>query len=119
MKINHLFDSGNIEVFKIESFDNIQLCIRSDENCEFSQWFHYRVSGANNQPLVMKLINAGSTSYAKGWHDYQALASYRSTRPIYELSRVHRASISGAALVSAVLVHSALVRVIMLGAALA
>lgn len=40
------------------------------------QWFHFRVTGARDTALCMRLRNAGKASYPKGWEGYQACASY-------------------------------------------
>lgn len=76
MKISQNFDSGNIECLSIEDNGKIQLAIRKDSNAEYSQWFHYRLTGAKDQQVTMNLVNAHECSYVEGWHDYQAVASY-------------------------------------------
>lgn len=76
MKITQNFDSGNIEVLSIEDSQNIRLAIRKDSNAEYSQWFHYRLTGAKNKPITMCITNAHECSYLEGWDDYQAVASY-------------------------------------------
>ncbi|MCA9719044.1 MAG: hypothetical protein KC468_30530 [Myxococcales bacterium] len=76
MHISTRFDSGNIEVIKATSPDDVQLKIRVDHGSEFLQWFHFRVVGARAQPLTLKLVNAAQASYPKGWENYRAVASY-------------------------------------------
>ncbi len=76
MKISSNFDSGNIEVINAEDAGNIQLMIRKDSNSDFLQWFHFRLQGQKNKSCVMNILNAGETSYADGWEDYRACASY-------------------------------------------
>ncbi|MBC7475427.1 MAG: carboxypeptidase family protein [Candidatus Sericytochromatia bacterium] len=76
MKISSKFDSGNIEVVDITDSNNIQLKIRKDSNAEFLQWFHFRLQGEKNKEYKLKIINAGESSYADGWKDYKACASY-------------------------------------------
>ncbi|WP_137939220.1 M14-type cytosolic carboxypeptidase [Chitinivorax sp. B] len=76
MKISTHFDAGSIEVINTERADDIQLKIRQDSHSDFLQWFYFRLQGAANQPCSMRILNAGETSYAKGWEDYRAVASY-------------------------------------------
>ncbi|MBY4678615.1 M14 family metallopeptidase [Marinobacterium arenosum] len=76
INISSGFDAGNIEVISQAEADDIQLRIRKDRNSDFFQWFHYRVQGAADQPLRMRLTNAGEAAYVDGWPDYRAVASY-------------------------------------------
>ena len=43
MHINAAFDSGNIDVIKAESPDDIRLAIRKDHQSDFYQWFHFKL----------------------------------------------------------------------------
>lgn len=75
------FDSGNIDVVDISNPQNIRLRIHPDpytekEEREHFQWFYFRVAGAKNKALKMKMVNAGKSSYPEGWNGYQARASY-------------------------------------------
>ncbi|MFC6669458.1 M14 family metallopeptidase [Marinobacterium aestuariivivens] len=74
--ISAQFDSGNIEVVDAGKPDDIQLRIRQDSGSEFYQWFHFRVQGARDQALRLRLLNAAGASYPDGWDDYRAVASY-------------------------------------------
>lgn len=76
MKITSNFDSGNIKVIKADSPDNIQLAIRKDNQSDFYQWFHFRLSTPHAEPHKIMLMNAGGAAYPDGWKDYQAVASY-------------------------------------------
>jgi len=76
LKISAGFDAGNIVVLDAQQADDIQLAIRKDNNSEFFQWFHYRVQGAADQALRMRLTNADTAAYVDGWPDYRAVASY-------------------------------------------
>jgi murein tripeptide amidase MpaA len=78
--MNHLhissnFDSGAIEVVKLEEPDDIQLHIRRDNASAFAQWFHFCLHGAADTPVKLKFLNAGQCAYPEGWKDYQVLAS--------------------------------------------
>ncbi|WP_339938445.1 M14 family metallopeptidase [Undibacterium luofuense] len=76
IKISQNFDAGAIEVVKAEQAGDIQLNLRKDSNADFCQWFHFRLQGARDQEVVMQFLNAGEATYAKGWEDYRAVASY-------------------------------------------
>lgn len=74
-QITNDFDGGNITVLEASAPDNIRLEIRRDNQSDFYQWFCFRLSGAQGQPLVMRIENAGGAAYAEGWEGYRALAS--------------------------------------------
>lgn len=69
------FESGNIVVRSCTDPNRIELAIRHDVGDEHLQWFYFRVSGARGQDLRMRLVNAGSSSYPRGWEGYRACAS--------------------------------------------
>ncbi len=76
MKISTAFDSGSVEIVSLERADNIQLKIRKDSQSDFLQWFHFRLQGAAGENCRIRFLNAGETSYVKGWEGYRAVASY-------------------------------------------
>ena len=77
MEISSNFDSGNIEVVRINTKTNqIDLRIRKDTNSDFLQWFHFRLTGALKKLCRLNIINAGKTAYPKGWEGYHVCASY-------------------------------------------
>lgn len=80
MKISSHFDSGSIEVVAIADDGNIDLKLRLDEvsdpSVEIRQWFHFRLQGARDQRVNLRIVNAGDATYAQGWKDYRACASY-------------------------------------------
>jgi murein tripeptide amidase MpaA len=78
IKISQHFDSGAIEVLRADSAATIELNLRKDSHADIHQWFHFRVQGARGQQLTMRFLNAGQATYAKGYEDYQAVASYDS-----------------------------------------
>lgn len=69
------FDSGNIVVRSCADPSNIELLIRHDVGDEHLQWFFFRVSGARDQDLRLRLLNAGVSSYPRGFEGYRACAS--------------------------------------------
>lgn len=75
MKISSAFDGGRIEVVKAESFDDIQVNIKHDDNSDFRQWFYFRIQGVKDQNCVVKFLNASDCFVAKGWEDYDVCAS--------------------------------------------
>ncbi len=76
LHISSQFDSGNIIVLNKENPEYIQLEIKKDIESVFYQWFHFRVNGAEGQPLGLHITNAPGSSYVEGWENYRAVASY-------------------------------------------
>ena len=74
--ISSQFDSGNIECLSCDDPDNIKLNIAHDAGDEFYQWFYFRLTGVRGQKYTLHIDNAGSSSYPKGWEDYQVVASF-------------------------------------------
>lgn len=79
VSITSNFDSGNIEIVNAKDPGNIELKIRKDTNADTFQWFYFRVSGARQTSLRMKILNAGEASFPEGFEDYMARASYDRT----------------------------------------
>ena len=80
MEVSHSFDSGAIEVIACDG-TRADLAIRHDVTAsgaasEFLQWFHFRVSGAEESGAELRIVNAGATTYPDGWRDYRAVASW-------------------------------------------
>ncbi len=80
LRISSNFDSGAIEVVKLERADGIEVNIRRDVNLDpevdFRQWFHFRLQGAREQLTSIRFLNAGQCTYPQGWEGYQAVATY-------------------------------------------
>ena len=76
MRISSNFDSGNIECLDCSNPTDIRLAINKDRNADFYQWFHFRLVGARGQDCTLRIMNAGSAAYPKGWENYRACASY-------------------------------------------
>lgn len=76
IKISQNFDSGAIEVVRAEAADAIDLKLRKDSHADIHQWFHFRLQGAAGQAVRMRFLNAGEATYAKGYENYNAVASY-------------------------------------------
>ncbi len=80
IEISSTFDSGAIEVLARDD-RRVDLAIRHDvaadgTRSEFLQWFHFRVSGAEESGAELRIVNAGATTYPDGWRDYRAFASW-------------------------------------------
>ncbi|MBL8464153.1 MAG: hypothetical protein JNL37_04785 [Thauera sp.] len=76
LKISSTFDSGAIEVVRIDDPADIRLRLREDNAADFHQWFHFRLMGAAGKPVRMVFENAASAAYPDGWKDYRCVASY-------------------------------------------
>ena len=72
--IDTAFDSGNIEVLSAHGAE-ARLAIRHDRDSEFFQWFHFRVTGAAQRELVLKITGLNGSAYPDGWPDYRAAVS--------------------------------------------
>lgn len=75
ISISSKFDSGNIEVLKAQSFDDIQVKVEQDSNSDYLQYFFFRVSGIEDQECTIKIMNASETTYPF-WNEYYVYASY-------------------------------------------
>ena len=76
IKISQNFDAGAIEVISTLNVENIELNLRKDSNADFTQWFYFRLQGARDQDVTMRILNAGDATYPDGWMNYRAVASY-------------------------------------------
>jgi murein tripeptide amidase MpaA len=76
IKISQQFDAGAIEVLRADDAQSIELNIRKDSHADITQWFYFRLQGAQGEACTMRFMNAGKSAYPDGWKDYQAAASY-------------------------------------------
>jgi len=76
LKISSSFDSGAIEVVRLDDPADIRLRLRKDNAADFHQWFHFRLMGAAGKPVRMVFENAAGAAYPDGWRDYRCVASY-------------------------------------------
>ena len=74
IRIDSAFDSGNIEVLSIDGA-SAKLAIPLDDQSEFKQWFHFRVSGAEGRELELNITGLNDSAYPGGWPDYDAVVS--------------------------------------------
>ena len=74
IQIDAAFDSGNIEVLKIDGA-KARLAIRKDHKSDFFQWFHFRVSGAAGRALELRITGLAKSAYPDGWPGYRACVS--------------------------------------------
>lgn len=70
------FDHGNIRIIDSNDPSNIHLEIEKDGAADFHQWFYFSVESADGKALTMRITNANTASYTKGWENYRAAASY-------------------------------------------
>ena len=75
LDISAAFDSGNIEVRRVNGSGDIALAIRRDYQSDFFQWFHFRLSGARGVPCTLAIEGLAESAYPGGWPDYRAVAS--------------------------------------------
>ena len=73
-QVSAAFDSGNIRVLSAGE-DSFDLEIVRDHQSDFYQWFHFRLTGAANRAVTLRIVNAGSSAYPGGWADYKARVS--------------------------------------------
>ena len=76
LKISSQFDAGAIDVISATRADAIELHIRKDSHADITQWFYFRLQGAQGEACTIRFLNAGLAAYADGWDGYQAMASY-------------------------------------------
>src|SRR5476649_1350505 len=76
IKISKQFDAGAIEVLRADDAQSIELNIRKDSHADITQWFYFRLQGAQGEACTIRFMNAGKSAYPDGWKDYQAVASY-------------------------------------------
>lgn len=76
LHISTQFDSGSIEVVRLDDPSDIQLRIRKDSAADFAQWFHFCLHGAAGVPVALTFLNAGECAYPKGWEGYRVVASH-------------------------------------------
>jgi murein tripeptide amidase MpaA len=77
--ISSAFDSGAIEVAAAthdETRADFSLRIRKDSHADFTQWFHFRLSGVRGRACTLRFENAGACAYPRGWDGYRAVATY-------------------------------------------
>ena len=72
--VSAAFDSGNIRVLSQDG-DSFDLEIVRDHESEFYQWFHFRLTGAEGRPVVLRIVNTGGSAYPGGWPGYRARVS--------------------------------------------
>jgi murein tripeptide amidase MpaA len=80
MRIDADIDGGNIRVLDASDPRAVELALRPDTAAAFTQWFHFRVLGAQGERLVLRVANAGEATYPGAWEEYRACASYDGER---------------------------------------
>ncbi|QNM82038.1 carboxypeptidase family protein [Sphingomonas sabuli] len=72
--ISSAFDAGNIRVVSQDG-DSADLEIVKDHMSDFYQWFHFRLAGAKDREVTLRITNCGGSAYPDGWPGYRACAS--------------------------------------------
>lgn len=76
MQINSSFDGGNIGIVDLGTAANPKVRILKDNDSEFLQWFYFRLIDRRGAKIKVDIVNAGDVTYAGGFEDYRAVASY-------------------------------------------
>lgn len=76
IRISSHFDGGAIDVVDATHAETLRVRIRRDSHAEFRQWFYFRMQGAEGRSCRIVVDNAGECTYAEGWRNYRAFASY-------------------------------------------
>ena len=75
-RISCNFDAGAIDVVRTDDASDLAVNLRADSHADFRQWFYFRLQGARERPVRIRVLNAGQATYVEGWRGYQAVASY-------------------------------------------
>ena len=76
LTVSTQFDSGAIELLRLDDPADIQLKVRRDNAADIWQWFHFRLQGAAGLPVTLRLLNASQCTYPKGWENFRVVASH-------------------------------------------
>lgn len=76
MQISKDFDSGNIKVVSQTDHRDIRLEIEADNQSDFYQWFHFRLSGVRGKSCRLSILNAKGAAYPPGFENYRVVYSY-------------------------------------------
>ncbi|UAK25336.1 M14 family metallopeptidase [Sphingomonas nostoxanthinifaciens] len=68
--ISAAFDSGNIRLVAQDG-DRFDLEIVRDHQSDFYQWFHFRLTGARDRDVELRITNAATSAYPLGWPGYR------------------------------------------------
>jgi hypothetical protein len=72
--ISSAFDAGNIRVVRQDG-DSADLEIVTDHLSDFYQWFYFRLAGAADRQVTLRITNCAGSAYPNGWPDYKACVS--------------------------------------------
>lgn len=74
LAITSAFDGGNIRVAAARD-DGFDLEIVNDNASDFYQWFYFRLTGAADRPVSLRITNCAGSAYPNGWSGYRACMS--------------------------------------------
>jgi murein tripeptide amidase MpaA len=72
--ISSSFDAGNIRVVRQDD-SSADLEIVRDHMSDFYQWFYFRVAGAAEREITLRITNCAGSAYPNGWPDYKGVMS--------------------------------------------
>lgn len=76
MRISANFDSGNIKVIRLDTPNDIELQLNTDNNSGFKQWFHFCLDTEQVMSRhTLKITGLKDSAYPDAWDGYQAVAS--------------------------------------------
>lgn len=67
------FDGGSIVVVDQQDPSNVTLALRPDNRFDLRQAFNFRVKGAKGQALTLRILDAGSARFRRGFGDLRAM----------------------------------------------
>jgi murein tripeptide amidase MpaA len=74
LSISSAFDGGNIRLVGIDG-NRVDLEIVKDHESDFYQWFYFRLTGAKDKAVELRLLNCAGSAYPLGWKNYRACMS--------------------------------------------
>ena len=74
LDISSAFDGANIRVVGRRD-DGFDLEIAKDQDSDFYQWFYFRLTGAADRPVTLRIVNCATSAYPFGWPGYRACIS--------------------------------------------
>ena len=75
LSISSAFDGGNIRLVAIDG-NRVDLEIAKDHLSDFYQWFYFRLTGAADQEVELRILNCAGAAYPLGWENYRTCLSY-------------------------------------------
>jgi murein tripeptide amidase MpaA len=74
LSVTSPFDGGNIRPVAIAD-NRVDLEIAKDNQCDFYQWFYFRLTGGAGREIELRILNCAGAAYPLGWENYRACMS--------------------------------------------